>query len=514
MARFGALAVGAGIFLSRVAGLVRERVFAHYFGSLPIAGAFKAALRIPNLLQNLFGEGVLSASFIPVYARLLSEKRYDDARRVASAVGSLLFLVVTLLVAIGVTFSGPLTYLIAPGYKGEIHELTTHIVRVMFFGVGLLVWSAWCLGVLNSHRKFFLSYAAPVLWNAAQIAALVYFGRRLVAGREDDFAVTVAWSTVVGAGVQLATQLPFALRLAGSVHPSLKLGDTGKLVLSNFLPVLAARGVVQISAYIDQILATYLGTAMVANMFYAQQLYTLPVSLFGMAVAASELAEMSHDSARLETVRLRLERAAERLAFFVVPSVVAFAGLGDVISRALYETGKFTTQDAMDVWVILLGSTVGLLAATQGRLLSSCFQALGDTRTPARIAILRMVLTGGLGWFIAMPLRGWLGFSPVWGAAGLTASAGLAAWLEMLLLRQYLQKKIGRFSLGGRWLVLGWLAAILAGGAAFAVHRYWPIARPIPSAIVVLGVYGTVYGFLALAFRLPLAMSLWKRFRG
>jgi putative peptidoglycan lipid II flippase len=167
-----AVLVGAGIFASRVLGIARERVFAYYFGSTDAADAFKAALKIPNLLQNLFGEGALSASFIPVYAGLLGAKNKEEADKTARAVGSILIMVMALLVLAGILATPLLISLIAPGFTGEKREATIGMVRILFPGVGILVLSAWCLGVLNSHRKFFLPYAAPVLWNLAIIGAL------------------------------------------------------------------------------------------------------------------------------------------------------------------------------------------------------------------------------------------------------------------------------------------------------------------------------------------------------
>jgi putative peptidoglycan lipid II flippase len=275
---------------------VRERVFAHYLGNSDAAGAFKAALRIPNLLQNLFGEGVLSASFIPVYARLLSEGREEEAGRVAGVVASVLTLSVALLVGLGTLGAPLLVNLVAPGFVGEVRQLTVVLVEIMFSSVGLLVLSAWCLGILNSHRRFFLSYVAPVVWNLAQIATLMAFGARLgtTRGQQMQLVTVVAWATVAGAGLQLLVQLPRALMLARGARPSLSLAQRPvRQVLHNFAPVLVSRGVVQLSAYIDQLLASYLGPAAVAAMAYAQQLYLLPVSLFGMAISAAELPEMS-----------------------------------------------------------------------------------------------------------------------------------------------------------------------------------------------------------------------------
>src|SRR4051812_35061595 len=164
--------VAAGILLSRILGLVRNRVFAHFFGTSDAADAFNAAFKIPNFLQNLFGEGVLSASFIPVYARLLGREEGDEARRVASAVFSPLALITSALVLVGVLTTPLLIDVIAPGFDGEKRQATITLVRILFPGAGLLVMSAWCLGVLNSHRQFFLSYAAPVLWNVTIILTL------------------------------------------------------------------------------------------------------------------------------------------------------------------------------------------------------------------------------------------------------------------------------------------------------------------------------------------------------
>jgi putative peptidoglycan lipid II flippase len=203
-----------GILLSRLAGLVRDRVFAHYFGNSAAADAFGAAFRIPNFLQNLFGEGVLSASFIPVYAGLLARNKEKEANEVAEVIAGLLSLLMSVLVLIGIVITPLLIYLIAPGFEGDKRDLTIRLVRIFFPGAGVLVMSAWCLGILNSHRRFFLSYVAPVIWNVAIIAALIGFGRS-----HDQFSLAsiVAWASVVGSLLQLAVQLPIVLRLAGPI---------------------------------------------------------------------------------------------------------------------------------------------------------------------------------------------------------------------------------------------------------------------------------------------------------
>jgi putative peptidoglycan lipid II flippase len=502
--------VAAGIFLSRLAGLVRLRAFAHYFGlQSDAADAFNAAFRIPNFLQNLFGEGALSASFIPVYASLLARGDRREADRVAGAVAALLGLVVSFLVAMGVVVTPWLIAVIAPGFSGEKRDLTVTLVRILFPGAGLLVISAWCLGVLNSHHRFLLSYAAPVMWNAAMIGTLLVFGRDSTL---PELAVLLAWGSVVGSALQVIVQVPVVLRLA----PDLRLvagaaSDHVRSVVRNFVPVFISRGVVQISAYIDALLASLLPTGAVTGIANAQLLYTLPVSLFGMSIAAAELPTMAGEAQAGigggDALRRRLDAGLQRMAYFVVPSSMAFLALGDVIAAALLQTGRFTHGDALYVWGILAGSAVGLLASTLGRLYSSAYYALRDTRTPMRYALVRVALTTVLGYACAIPLPRALGVPAIWGAAGLTASAGVAGWIEMILLRRGMNARVGATGLAMGYVGRLWTAAAVGAATAWAIKLAVPGEwHPIPVAAVVLLPYGGVYLGVARLLGVPIAM--------
>jgi putative peptidoglycan lipid II flippase len=495
--------------VTRLTGLVRSRVFAHYFGLGLEADAFLAALRIPNFLQNLFGEGVLSASFIPVYASLLAQKERETADRVAGAVAALLTLIVSIIVLVGVLIAPLFIDLIAPGFTGAKRDLTIQIVRIQFPAAGLLVLGAWCLGVLNSHGRFLLSYTAGVMWNVAMIATLVIFGGHTPL---PHLATILAWGSVLGCALQLAVQLPVVFRVAPDVRFVL---DTASLhvrsVVGNFLPVFLSRGVVQVSAYIDQFIASWLPTGAVAGMNNAQLIYMLPVSLFGMSVSAAELPAMSGavgvEPAAAETLRRRLTAGLRQIAFFVVPSSMAFLALGDVIAAALLQTGRFSGRDSAYVWGILAGSAVGLLASTLGRLYSSTYYALRDTRTPLRYALVRVALTIALGYLCAIPLPRWLGLAPMWGAAGLTASAGIAGWVEMLLLRSTLNARIGETGLPVSYIATLWGSAAVAAACAWGVKLAIPPFHPIVTAVLVLGPYGLVFFGATFAMRVPEASA-------
>ena len=518
--RGGAAFVAAGIFLSRIAGLIRLRIFNYYFGyGSGEADAFNAALKIPNLLQNLFGEGVLSASFIPVYARLLGEKNSVEADRVAGVVATLLAIITSVLALAGVFLAPYMIVVIAPGFVGATRDLTIQCVQILFPGVALLVMSAWCLGVLNSHRRFFLSYVAPVVWNLAIIGALVIFG-----GRQslDQLARTAAWGLVLGSFLQFAVQFPTVLKLAPNLKFSVEWTSRNvRTILTSFSSVVVARGVVQISAYIDNMLASLISKGAVTTLTNAQTLYLIPVSLFGMSVSAANLAEISRDRAAEgdpevanEKLRSHLDRGLKQVAFFIIPSTAAFIFLGDIVAAAILQTGRFGPEGVHHVWLTLAGSGIGMLASTLGRLYSSTFYALQDTRTPLRFAIVRVALTTVLGYIGGIHLPGWLGISDSWGTVGLTATAGISGWVEFSLLRRALNQKIGKTGIEASFLARLWIPALAgaAGGwgmklvAAYLSQTHH--VHPVFVAIFVFGIFGMIYLGGTLLAGVPQAQAL------
>ena len=426
---------------------------------------------------------------------------------------SALALIVAVAVLAGVVATPLLIGFVAPGFHGAKRELTIAIVRILFPGAGLLTLSAWCLGVLNSHRRFLLSYASGVVWNVAMIGTLLAFGAGTALPR---LAVILAWGSVAGSGLQFAVQLPAVFRLAPDLGFALDTTSAHvRTIGKNFAPVLVSRGVVQVSNFIDQVIASWLGTGAVTGLQNASTLYTLPVSLFGMSVSAAELPAMSSiamgDADAMEQLRRRLDAGLRRIAFFIVPSAMAFLALGDVIAGALFQTGRFDRADTLYVWGILAGSAVGLLAQTLGRLYSSAYYALRDTKSPLQYAIVRVVLTTVLGYLFAIPLPRALGVELSWGAAGLTASAGIAGWVEMLLLRSTLNARIGRTGLPASYVAQLWGSAIAGAAVAWGVKIAIPPLHPIVAAIAVLGPYGIVFIAATLLLRIPEARTALAR---
>jgi putative peptidoglycan lipid II flippase len=514
--RKSSLLVAAGILLSRIAGVIRESATGYFLGAGVGAEAFRAALRIPNLLQNLLGEGVLSASFIPVYSKALADGRDEDAGRLAGAVAGLLTVVTAALVVLGVVFAGPITRILTPGFLPgtERYDLTVTLVRILTPGVGFLVLSAWCLGILNSHRRFFLAYVAPVLWNVAIIAVLVSTALLLSDG-ELALAQAMAWGALLGSVLQFGVQLPAVLRHSRGLTPSLSLEVPGVLtVVRRFGQVVAGRGGVQLAGYIDLVVASLLAVGAVAALGYAQVLYLLPISLFGMSVAAAELPTLSTMNHRdRPSIVARLDRGLGRVAFFVVPSTVAFVLAGDLVVATVFQGGRFTADDAVQVGVILAVYGLGMLASTSSRLLQSALYGVGDTRTPALYAIIRVVVSLTIGIAIMFPLDAVqatqdglaVAGEVAWqvapeadrsgadnllriGAAGLALGAAIGAWLELTLLRVRTRIVFGRVRLGGPNA-----RPVLLGGGAAAVAAL--LVRP---AIGAVALHHRVEGVLAM----------------
>jgi putative peptidoglycan lipid II flippase len=516
----GASRVAAGILLSRLFGLVRNRLLGHYLGTSDAGDAFNAAIRIPNILQNLFGEGVLSASFVPTYSRLLAEGDEEEAGRVAGAVGALLALTSTVLVLLGILLTPVAVALIAPGFTGEKRELTIRLVQVMFPGVGVLVLSAWGLGVLNSHRRFFLPYVSPVAMNLVMIATLLWFGPTMSidAAGQARLTIVLAWASVLGSVAQLLVQLPTVLRVERRLRLRADLANRHvSTVLTQFAPVFVGRGVVQLSGYVDNVLASLVGAGAVAVLSYAQVITMLPVSLFGMSVSAAELPAMSGtvgtDDEIARVLRRRLSDGLHRIAFYVIPSSMAFLAVGDIVGATLYQSGRFGRSDVVWMWGVLAGSAVGLLAGTLGRLYASTWYALRNTRTPLRFAVLRVVLTLTLGWAAALWLPGAIGFDARWGVAGLTASAGVAAWVECLLLRRSLVPRLGDVGVDRPYQVRLWAAALSAAAVAWGVKLVLGVDQPLVLGVVALPLYGLTYLATTASLGIPEASAMAGRVR-
>ncbi len=518
--------VAGGIFLSRMFGLLRERTVAYFFGVGAHADVLQVAFKSPNLLQNLLGEGTISAAFIPIYSRLLEEDRPEAAGRFAGAIFGLLLAAAGGVALLGVAFAEPIVTVLAPGFlddaarvaAGELplnrFDLAVRAVRIIFPMAGVLVLSAWALGVLNSHRQFFVPYVAPTLWNAAIIATL-FGGGYVLAGTpgapdalSGDGLTRLLLAACVGAFggglLQFGVQLPFVVRRMEGFSLSLSTRVEGvREALSAFGPVVASRGVAQLSAYLDLFLASWLAVGALSALRYAQILYMLPISLFGMSVAASELPELSRlTQEKVAAFSARLRRSLRQIAFLTVPTVVGYLAFGVLVVGALFRTGQFQAASTWLVVIVLGGYSLGILATTFSRLLQNAFYAIGDTTTPAWIAVLRVTVST----LVAVPAMFWLdtialervvgplpGDALFLGALGLSLGATVGAWVEVAALRHWLREPLPDACIPwgtvGRMLGLA-LVSLGPGAAAWGLLPNWHVLVVAP---LVVAAYAAVY---------------------
>lgn len=507
--------VAGGILVTRVLGYVRERVTAHYLGNGAIADAFRIALRIPNAIRNLLGEGTLSASFIPAYAALNEREDRSAARALAGAVAGLLLLASGILALIGVVFAPQLTSLLAPGLAPGSRAVAVTLMRLLFPMSGLMVCSAWCLGILNTHRRFFLPYAAPAMWNVAGIVALVVAATWLVSPSLplDEqlyrLALALAWGTVAGSVLQLAIQVPSCWHLLGGIALRLSLAPEGvRPVLIAWAPLVLGAGVAQLSSLVDTFLGSLAGTGGVSSLAYAQLIQVLPVSLFGTSVAAVSLPDLSRDAVTAtpnDQLRTRIATGFRRITFFVMPSSVAFATLGPLIVGALFQTGRFGDSDTEIVGGVLAAYGVGLLGQATVKLFASGFYALRDTKTPVKIASFSLLVSGCLAYV----------FMRRYGPAGIAFGSSLGATLNVVLHLRDLDRRIGRVLGRLDWWAFGTsvIAALLAGAASLGVMHLGGGWGPIPRALGALGTFGVTYAVLTLALKHPDAARLWTSLR-
>jgi putative peptidoglycan lipid II flippase len=490
-----AFVVGAGILISRVVGLLRNTAFAYYFGAGAASDAYNAAFRIPNAVRNLLGEGTLSAAFVPVYSRMLGRGDEAGARALANAVLGLLFVAVSVLTLLGIAAAPWLTAALAAGFDEPTRELTTRLTRVLFPMTGVMVLSGWCLGVQNSHRRFFWSYASAAMWSLAQIALLLVSGPR--AADLQELALWLAWATLAGSLLQVAVQLPEVLRLVGPLRPSLDRADEGvRQVLRNVVPVVTALGVVQISGFVDLQIASFLPAGAATNITYANTLALLPVSLFGVSVAAASLPDFSRESGAmaLEALRERLRGGWQRILFYVVPSAVVFVVLGDYCVGVLYRAGRFGADEQRIVHTVLAAYALGLVSFGSVKLLGSAFYALQDYRTPLRASIVSIAVSALAAVSIAVPLRA----SP-YATAGIALGSALGSYVNLAVLAHGLRGRLGALYTSAMWrgtrrIAIASAFAAAAGAAARLLHQeFAPTLHVRLAAVPVLGVFGLTY---------------------
>jgi len=443
-----------GIGVSRFFGLVREQVIAYFFGRAATYSAFVAAYKLPNLVRVLLGEGNLSASLIPVLAERMRAADPGEARRLAQSVLGLLLLTVGLITLVGMLAAPALAWVVAPGFAPELRTLVERLIRILFPTVAFLVAGAWCMGILHVNGRFFWPNFAPLFWSVISAGALIAFVGRV----EMEPIYILAWGVVAGSLVQLLVQLPATRSVLGTLRPRTGWREPAvQRVAALFAPMMIGTGVAQLSTLIDIQIASFLTDAGVATLAYAQRLYLLPLSLFGVAIAQVALPTLAHDSVGqpIDVVRRELAGSWRRMIFLMLPASIGLVAFGRPAVSLVFERGQFITDDTNAVTWVLAAYAAGLVAYGSVRLLATAFYAFQDTRTPVRVAIGALIVNAALG----------IGLAWTIGLPGIGLATAVAATANAVILGALLRRSWGGLFDSQTWRAAGRMlgAAIIAG---------------------------------------------------
>lgn len=503
--------ISGATLVSRVVGYLRDMLLAYYLGAGVVADAFFVAHRIPNFLRRLFGEGTLTAAFVPVLTEQIAAGDPEAARNLIRRLAGLLLAASTLLTLLGVAGAPWLVRIMAPGFtrQPEKLHLAVELTRLMFPYALFLAVAALAMGVLQAHRRFLWPALAPAAYNVCIITAAV-----LLADRWLPPARAIAVGVVVGGLAQLLIQLP-AVRVAGyPLRPAWRPGDaTVRRVVRLMGPGILGLAILQVNILISTLLASFLPDGAVSYLYYANRVMEFPLGLFGIAIATAVLPDLADHAARNDTAGLiqALRRALQLCLLVMIPAGVGMAVLARPIITLLFASGAFSPADVAGTRTALIAFAAGVWAYATVKVAIQAMFAQQDTTTPVKSGAVTVAVDIVLSLLLMGPLA----------HAGLALATSLAAAFQFALLMVLLRRRLG--PLGGRALLATTARALAASVVMAAVCTVadgrWPahggrlgalaeIAAIIPAAVIV---YGLVLLLLGGAERRGLARLWGKR---
>lgn len=464
-------AVSAAVFSSRITGLVREVVMARLFGAGQAYDAFLLAMRVPNLLRNLFAEGALSSAFVPVFSETLSAHGRRETVDLSNRVATALVLSVGVLCLAGMVFSPQLVALLAPGFSavpGKF-ELAVLLMRIMFPFLLLVALAAQAMGVLNACGSFGVPAMASTFFNIGSVVCGLVLGFTVGRASGQGLIVSMAAGVVFGGALQLGWQLPSLQRAGFAFRPRLDFGDERlRRIFRLMLPAFLGTAALQINVIVNTSLASTLkdtaGNVIdgpVSWLGYAFRFLQLPVGLFGAAFASATLPELARSvtERRMGDYRATLSHSLGTVLLMTIPSSVGLAVLGRSIIGAVFEWGAFRPLDTAQTAAALAGYSVGLAGYAAIKLLAPAFFALADGKTPAAVSVASVAVNLAASWMLVK----WAGM----GHAGLALSTSVVALVGAAALFSILHARVGGFATAGlARTMLGTAAASAVMGAA------------------------------------------------
>ncbi|WP_455208171.1 murein biosynthesis integral membrane protein MurJ [Kaarinaea lacus] len=416
--------------LSRISGLVRDVVFARFFGADALTDAFFVAFKIPNLLRRQFAEGAFSQAFVPVFTEYKTTREHEEAKELAADVTGTLGIILFVITVIGVIAAPILVVIFAPGWiDGDSRfPLTVEMLRFTFPYILFISLTALAGGILNSYGKFAIPAFTPVLLNVCLIGAAI-----ISANYFDENIVVLAWGVFVAGVVQVLFQLPFVMKLRLVSMPRWGWRKPGvDKIKKLMLPAIFSSSVQQINLLIDYWIASFLIGGSISWLYYADRLVEFPLGVFGIAIATVILPSLSAKFAAVEPERFRhtLDWGLRLSLLIGAPATVGLIMLSGPLLSTIFEYGDFDGQDVHMAQLALIAYSIGLLGFIYVKVLSPGYFARQDTKTPMKIAITSMVFKIVLTLIVVISMMQLAYEAPHMGLALATAlSALLQSWL-------------------------------------------------------------------------------------
>jgi len=458
--------ISSATLVSRVVGYLRDMLLAYYLGAGGVADCFFVAHRIPNFLRRLFGEGTLTAAFIPVLTERLVAGEMEAARTLIRRLAGLLLAASTVLTIGGVAAAPWLVRIMAPGFirqPDKLH-LAVELTRLMFPYALFLAMAALAMGVLQAHRRFLWPALAPAAYNVCIIAGAVVLADRWLSP-----ARAIAVGVVAGGLAQLLIQLPAVRRAGYRLRPAWHPRDPAVWRVVRLMgPGILGLAILQVNILISTLLASFLPDGAVSYLYYGDRVMEFPLGLFGIAIATAVLPDLAGHAARGDTAALleALRRALQLCLLAMIPAGVGMAVLARPIIALLFGGGAFSAADVVGTRSALIAFAAGGWAYATVKVAIQAMYAQQDTVTPVRTGAVTVAVDVALSLALMGPLA----------HAGLALATSLAATFQFGLLMVLLRRRLG--PLGGQALALTAGRALAASGgmALFCglADRHWP----------------------------------------
>lgn len=478
--------VSIAVMFSRVLGLVRETIFARFFGAGYLYDAFVVAFKIPNILRDLFAEGALSAAFVKVFTDYQIKKTEREAWELASLVFNVLAVVMSVVTVIGILIAPWVVPLLARGFPPEKAALAVTLAQIMFPFILLVALAALAMGVLNTKGRFGIPASASTAFNIFSITTGLFFAywlsggvweisndKSLIPSDAAQWAIIgMAIGTLVGGAAQLLIQIPSMLGVGFTFSPRLSFSDPGvKRVMRLMGPALIGTSAIQIKVLVDIFVVSGIEGGQ-SWLSYSFRLMQFPIGVFGVAIGTAAIPTLSRLASEDNIVKFRetLSDAIKLVFLLTIPAACGLIVLGDPIVALIYQGGAFRAFDTNMVAWALAAYSVGLVGYAAIKVLSPSFYAMDDARTPMYISIATIAVHAPVS-FGMMYLLSTVGVSAErpngYGHVGVALATSAVALVNFTALTFFMRRKIGR--LNGRDIVGAFVRVAIASAIMTAV---------------------------------------------